>query len=68
MDTAGQEKFSSLGAYYYRNASGALLVYDVTNKDSFDAVGTWLSELREGAGEDTIIMLIGNKSDLSDKR
>ena len=68
MDTAGQEKFSSLGAFYYRNAAGALLVFDVTSKSSFDAIPQWLEELSNGAGENTIIMLVGNKCDLEKER
>ncbi|KAL7528396.1 hypothetical protein ACHAXR_002424, partial [Thalassiosira sp. AJA248-18] len=68
-DTAGQERFHSLGPIYYRDAKGAVLVYDITDRPSFDRVRRWTKELRKMVGDDTkiCITIVGNKLDL-DKR
>merc|ERR1719247_2407850 len=63
-DTAGQEAFRSITRSYYRGATGALLVYDVSRRDSFNHVSRWLNEAREYANPNMVIMLIGNKCDL----
>ena len=63
-DTAGQEKFQAITSQYYRGAHGALLVYDITNQDSFNDVETWYTELRANAKPDLVVVLVGNKSDL----
>ncbi len=63
-DTAGQERYRAITSAYYRGAVGALLVYDITKKASFENAETWLSELREYADEDIVIVLAGNKCDL----
>ena len=65
-DTAGQERFHSLGPIYYRDAKGALLVYDITDKPSFDRVRKWTKELRKMVGDSTkiCITIVGNKLDL----
>ena len=63
-DTAGQERFRAITSAYYRGAVGALLVYDIANKKSFQNVSHWLTELKEHGDENIIIMLVGNKSDL----
>mmetsp|Transcript_7066 Transcript_7066/g.10393 ORF Transcript_7066/g.10393 Transcript_7066/m.10393 type:complete len:179 (+) Transcript_7066:144-680(+) len=62
-DTAGQEKFHSLGPIYYRNADGALLVYDCTEVDTFTRVQNWVVELRKVVGENIVICIAGNKCD-----
>ncbi|XP_021354784.1 ras-related protein Rab-37-like isoform X4 [Mizuhopecten yessoensis] len=62
-DTAGQERFRSITRAYYRDANALLLLYDVTNKASFDNIRAWLGEINEYAQEDVVIMLLGNKSD-----
>lgn len=62
-DTAGQERFRSITRAYYRDATALLLVYDVTNKASFDNVRAWLTEINEYAQDDVVIMLLGNKCD-----
>jgi small GTP-binding protein len=63
-DTAGQERYRAITNAYYRNAVGALLVYDISKQSSFENIKRWLKELRDHA-EDTIsIMLVGNKCDL----
>ena len=63
-DTAGQERFHALGPIYYRDADGAVLVYDVTDADSFQKVKTWVRELRKMLGGGVSIAIAGNKSDL----
>ena len=62
-DTAGQERFRSVTHAYYRDAQALLLLYDVTNQSSFDNIRAWLSEIRQYAEEDVVIMLLGNKVD-----
>lgn len=63
-DTAGQEKYHALNQMYYRGASGALLVYDITDKDSFAKIQTWHIELRKYLGDQVPIMIAGNKCDI----
>ncbi|XP_044264848.1 ras-related protein Rab-37-like isoform X1 [Tribolium madens] len=67
-DTAGQERFRSVTHAYYRDAHALLLLYDVTNKTSFDNIRAWLSEIREYAQDDVVIMLLGNKADCGSDR
>ncbi|XP_050534480.1 ras-related protein Rab-37 isoform X3 [Daktulosphaira vitifoliae] len=64
-DTAGQERFRSVTHAYYRDAHALLLLYDVTNRTSFDNIRAWLSEIRDYANDQVVIMLIGNKADCS---
>eukprot|EP01059_Diplonema_ambulator_P035578 TRINITY_DN8420_c1_g1_i1.p1 TRINITY_DN8420_c1_g1~~TRINITY_DN8420_c1_g1_i1.p1 ORF type:complete len:210 (+),score=20.08 TRINITY_DN8420_c1_g1_i1:117-746(+) len=63
-DTAGQERYRSVTRSYYRGAAGCLLVYDITNRESYEAVGQWLTDARTLAGQDLAVMLIGNKADI----
>ena len=65
-DTAGQERYKSITAAYYKGAKGAMIVYDVTNKESFDNVDKWHNEIKEKAAKTINIMMIGNKTDLVD--
>ena len=67
-DTAGQESFRSITRSYYRGAAGALLVYDITRRDTFKHLGRWLEEARQHSQSNMIIMLIGNKNDLEHRR
>jgi Ras-related protein Rab-6A len=67
-DTAGQEKFKSLIPMYIRDANIIIVVYDITNKDSFAHTTHWLSEVKDLKREDAIFCLVGNKLDLVDKR
>ena len=67
-DTAGQERFKNIIASYYRGAHGILLIYDVTDKDSFKNLQNWLIEIEKNANKNVLKVLIGNKSDLEDKR
>ncbi|KAG6526670.1 ras-related protein Rab2BV [Zingiber officinale] len=67
-DTAGQERYRAITSAYYRGAVGALLVYDITKKQTFDNVQRWLRELRDHADSNIVIMMAGNKSDLTHLR
>merc|ERR1711935_230200 len=67
-DTAGQESFRSITRSYYRGAAGALLVYDITRRETFTHLTSWLEESRQHASPNMTIMLIGNKCDDDDKR
>jgi Ras-related protein Rab-2A len=65
-DTAGQETYKSITRSYFRGASGALLVYDITRPSTFHSATSWLSDLRQIAEENIVVVLVGNKSDLAD--
>ncbi|KAG7535556.1 P-loop containing nucleoside triphosphate hydrolase [Arabidopsis thaliana x Arabidopsis arenosa] len=67
-DTAGQERYRAVTSAYYRGAVGAMLVYDITRRQTFDHIPRWLEELRAHADKNIVIILIGNKSDLVDQR
>jgi len=67
-DTAGQERFRSLIPSYIRDSSVAVIVFDVANRQSFLNTARWVEEVRTERGSDVIIMLVGNKTDLVDKR
>nr|QKY15278.1 ras-related protein RIC2 (RIC2) [Polytomella parva] len=67
-DTAGQERYRAITSAYYRGAVGALVVYDITKGVTFANVERWLKELRDHADANTVIMLVGNKSDLKHLR
>ncbi|XP_072034268.1 ras-related protein Rab6 isoform X3 [Amphiura filiformis] len=67
-DTAGQERFRSLIPSYIRDSTVAVVVYDITNANSFHQTSKWIDDVRSERGTDVIIMLVGNKTDLADKR
>ncbi|XP_042419246.1 ras-related protein RABA3-like [Zingiber officinale] len=67
-DTAGQERYRAITNAYYRGAVGAMLVYDVTRRHTFDHIAKWIEELRANADNSIVVVLIGNKSDLVGKR
>jgi small GTP-binding protein len=67
-DTAGQERFRSVSKAYFRNAVGAVLVFDLTQKPSFDELNTWINDLNALCAPNAYIILVGNKSDLADER
>ena len=66
-DTGGSERYRSIAPMYFRDADAAIIVYDVTQKSSFEDVGSWLKELREYWPSSIIIGLAGNKTDLQDR-
>ncbi|KAG2667602.1 hypothetical protein I3760_15G123400 [Carya illinoinensis] len=67
-DTAGQERFRAITSSYYRGALGAMLVYDITRRGTFENVKKWLQELRQFGSGDMVIVLVGNKTDLGHSR
>ena len=67
-DTAGQERFHSLIPGYIRNSSVAIVVYDVTSRGTFAVADKWIEDIRTERGDDVMIVLVGNKTDLTDKR
>jgi Ras-related protein Rab-6A len=67
-DTAGQERFRSLIPSYIRDSSVAVVVYDITNKASFQNCDKWIEDVRAERGSEVVVMLVGNKTDLNDKR
>jgi small GTP-binding protein len=66
-DTAGQEKFAALGPIYFRNAQGAVAVFDVTNHDTFSHLEKWISSFSEVAGGESVVIVVGNKIDLAER-
>jgi len=67
-DTAGQERLRSVTRSYYRGAAGAVLVYDITSRESYNHVNSWLEDARALANPDIAIVLVGNKIDLASER
>ncbi|KAH0470794.1 hypothetical protein IEQ34_000517 [Dendrobium chrysotoxum] len=67
-DTAGQERYRAITSAYYRGAVGALLVYDITKRQTFNNLHRWLRELRDHADSNIVIMMAGNKADLNHLR
>lgn len=63
-DTAGQERYKSITKKYYQGAVGALLVYDISDAETFNSIPTWLGEIRSYADDRSVVLLVGNKSDL----
>ncbi|CBY33817.1 unnamed protein product [Oikopleura dioica] len=67
-DTAGQERFRSLIPSYIRDSNVGIIVYNVTEEKSFSKIDTWIKDVKDQRGEDVIIFLVGNKTDLEAKR
>jgi len=67
-DTAGQERFKSLAPMYYRGASAAIIVYDITKQSSFETMTHWVDELRQRASPNIVLGIAGNKVDLENQR
>ena len=67
-DTAGQERFKNITASYYRGGNGVLVVYDITDRESFENLNSWLIEIEKNANKNVYKLLIGNKCDLEEKR
>jgi len=66
-DTAGQERFRAVTRSYYRGSSGAIMVYDITRRQTFNHLEAWLTDATNHASPNTVIFLIGNKADLEDQ-
>lgn len=66
-DTAGQERFRTIAVSYYRKAQGIALIYDVSNRESFEHLQSWMDSINDNAEENVPIILIGNKCDLVHK-
>jgi len=67
-DTAGQERYASLAPLYYRGAAAAVVVYDITNPETFLKAQFWVKELQKHANPDIVMALVGNKADLENER
>ena len=67
-DTAGQERYKSITKSYYKGAKGALIIYDISRKESFENVNKWIGDLKEFGEDNTCILLVGNKCDLENLR
>jgi small GTP-binding protein len=67
-DTAGQERYRSLAPMYYRGAAAAIVVFDITKKDSFNGAKSWVKELQRRGDPNVVIALAGNKADMESKR
>lgn len=65
-DTAGQEKYRALGPIYYRNSLGAIVVFSLTSHHSFESLQSWINGFRDSTGENTLVYIAANKSDLED--
>ncbi len=66
-DTAGQERYRSLASMYYRNTVAAIVVYDITNYESYEGAKSWIDELRRNENSNSIVVLAGNKTDLPNR-
>ena len=67
-DTAGQERYRSLAPMYYRGAAAAIVVFDITKKDSYNGAKSWVKELQRRGDPNVVIALAGNKADMEQKR
>ena len=67
-DTAGQENFRSIARAYYKNSICACIVYDINNRNSFNSVKSWIDDCTKQTPKSILLLLIGNKNDLNDKR
>ncbi|CAD8137036.1 unnamed protein product [Paramecium pentaurelia] len=66
-DTAGQERYRSITSCHFRKSLGAILVYDITNEQTFESLGKWIADIKSQTEENLVIMIIGNKKELVDK-
>jgi small GTP-binding protein len=66
-DTAGQERYRSITNAYYKGSKGALVVYDISRRITFENVDRWITDLRKNSDPDIMIILVGNKSDLEER-
>ena len=68
FDTSGQERYRSLSANFIKRADGIILMYDITNRESFDTISKWWNDIKEHKESDFPVILVGNKCDLEDER
>ena len=68
FDTAGQERFKSISTNYIKKANGILLMYDITDKGSFENIGNWMETIKENSGNKMSLVLVATKSDLNSER
>ena len=68
MDTAGLERFKTITSSYYKVAHGIILVYDITDRESFSGIQNWMAEVEKYANDNVTRILVGNKSDLESSR
>ncbi|XP_023161753.2 ras-related protein Rab-3 isoform X2 [Drosophila hydei] len=68
QDTAGQERYRTITTAYYRGAMGFILMYDVTNEDSFNSVQDWVTQIKTYSWDNAQVILVGNKCDMEDQR
>jgi small GTP-binding protein len=66
-DTAGQDRFRAITKNYYKGANGIILIYDVTNLQSYENVKNWIAQIKESANQNVIIYLVGNKIDIKEE-
>ena len=67
-DTAGQERFHNITQTFYKKADGIVLIYDITDKRTFEGIKRWIENIRQHAKENVPIILLGNKTDLTEQR
>ena len=67
-DTAGQDRFRAITKNYYKGSHGIILIYDITNRRTFENVQQWISQIREETSQNVVIYLIGNKIDMKEER
>ena len=67
-DTAGQERFKTITATYYKGSHGIILVYDITDRQTFNNIQFWLEEVKKHAGANVVKFIVGNKCDLESQR
>ncbi|KAL7992873.1 hypothetical protein Chor_017129 [Crotalus horridus] len=67
-DTAGQERYRTITTAYYRGAMGFILMYDITNEESFNAVQDWSTQIKTYSWDNAQVLLVGNKCDMEDER
>ena len=67
-DTAGQERFKNITKQYYKGADGILLVYDITDRNSFEKIRDWMAQIKENSQKENVLILLGNKCDLEERQ
>ena len=67
-DTAGDERYKNITSNYYRGANGILLLYNITNRESFDSLNSWLTEIKKNANQNLSLILVGTNCDLENER